>query len=65
MLNCGYCVMHGQFMGAYCPGCNFNWPPVYEPTPVPQGWQCPVCQQVNAPSVLVCPGQHYGPAGGT
>ena len=23
--------------------------------PVPTGWQCPQCRQVNAPGVLSCP----------
>lgn len=31
--------------------------PAPTPTPViPVGWRCPVCECVNAPSVLVCQG---------
>lgn len=26
----------------------------YQPPPVPQGWQCPVCRTVYAPSVTQC-----------
>lgn len=31
-----------------------HYPRYYGPPPVPQGWQCPVCKTVYAPSVLQC-----------
>lgn len=26
----------------------------YQPPPIPQGWQCPLCRTVYAPSVTMC-----------